>query len=360
MAPSTPSAWTRSFSLLLSRRRSSRPAPTARPRRPRDRRPAVESMERRALLSRTAWAVDGPADAPGRPPAVEVGPSALAAPPLRPGWSRPGSPFAGNVRRNIAYFSDAGGTRLLDVYLPDGPPPPGGWPVVLAVHGGGWRKMSKQDYGPRLESLTDSGFAVVAPDYTLSRPGVPSWPRAILDLRGAVRWARANATRYGFDPGRIAAMGESAGGHLALLLGTMPDPLAGAGRPSARVQAVVSFYGPTDLSDLYLYSPYAAGPVRQFLGSTPATDPAEYADASPVTHVSPDDPPVLLVHGEADWLVPPGQSFELAARLNEAGVPNRLIVVPNGGHGFGLRVGGLDLDSDVVAFLAASMPPTRG
>src|SRR5262249_21353771 len=157
----------------------------------------------------------------------------------------------------------------------------GGWPVLLAIHGGGWRQFSKDEYGPRIAMMfLPKGIAVVAMNYTLSAPGAPSWPSNFLDVRNAVRWTRSSAAQFGLDPNRFAAMGESAGGHLAALLGTDPDgPLtsgaAGAGLGvssspvSARVQAVVDFYGPTSLAALESRSPLAAPAVVQFLGGTP-------------------------------------------------------------------------------------------
>jgi acetyl esterase/lipase len=140
-------------------------------------------------------------------------------------------------------------------------------------------------------------------------------------------------------------MGESAGGHLAALLGTNP------GGPETRVQAVVDFYGPTDLKALDASSPNASGAIRQLLGGSPAVVPQRYADASPVTHVSADDPPFLIVQGSADPLVTPVQSQSLASRLSSVGVKNRLITVPGAGHGFGLRIGRFDFVRIITRFL---------
>ena len=143
-------------------------------------------------------------------------------------------------------------------------------------------------------------------------------------------------------------MGASAGGHLAALLGTD----VGGPTDPARVQAVVDFYGPADLAALDAASPAASGAIRQFLGARPADAPALYEDASPVSHVSAGDPPFLIVQGSADPLVVPSQSRELAAKLTDAGVPNRLVIVPGAGHGFGLHVGRLDLLKQVADFLS--------
>ncbi len=132
--------------------------------------------------------------------------------------------------------------------------------MVIAIHGGGWRRFSKDDFGPTVAPLAKLGYIVAVPNYRLSSPGSPSWPANLIEVRSAVSWVRANAASLGVDPSRIAALGESAGGHLAALLGTDP------GSADSRVQAVVDFYGPTDLSTLEARSPDAGVAIRQYLG----------------------------------------------------------------------------------------------
>jgi acetyl esterase/lipase len=259
------------------------------------------------------------------------------------------------ITRNLPYRSDTGGLQRLDVYLPEGAPPKGGWPVVVAIHGGGWRRFSKDEYGPRAAALTRRGFAVVAPNYTLTAAGRRSWPANIEDVRGAVRWVRKQARAWGFDPNRVAAMGESAGGHLALLLGTMSDRDPPRGAPSARVQAVVDFYGPTDLRTLARDSAAARGVTIAMLGATEDQEPRRFADASPVRHVDRKDPPVLILHGTADDLVPVSQAEELDAVLTARRVPHRTILLPGLGHGFDFRTRGMDLLGTVTNFLRASL-----
>ena len=238
------------------------------------------------------------------------------------------------VYRNITYTEANGQPEQLDVYVPKGVPPTGGWPVILAIHGGGWRKQDKRDYGPRIASaFVPHGYVVVAPNYPLSSPGNPTWPINLEDLQSAVRWIRQNAGTLNIDTGQIVAMGESAGANLANLLGTASG-IAGTAGPaaSAAVEAVVSFSSPTDLLTLYADSPLAGKAVELFLGGPPAAVPGSYMAASPVDQVSPRDPPVFLVHGAADPLVPVSQSEELAAALTRAGVPNQLVVIPGAGH----------------------------
>lgn len=252
--------------------------------------------------------------------------------------------------RNLVYTAaDDPGPQRLDLYRPPGEPPAGGWPVVLAIHGGGWRKFSKEQYAPKVvPALTREGFAVVAPNYVLAGPGRPSWPENLDQLRQAVVWVKSHANEYGLDPTRIAAMGESAGGHLAALLGTRP--LAGQDDP-ARIGAVVSFFGPADLAALAENSPAGYAAARQMIGTDASLDPARYADASPTELASPGDAPTLIFQGAADPLVPPDQAEGLADALSNAGVTNQLVLIRGAGHGFGLRVRGQDLTPTIADFL---------
>lgn len=277
----------------------------------------------------------------------------------------------GRIVRDVVYQDAPDPVERLDLIEPAGTPPPGGWPVVVAIHGGGWRRFDKTEYEPTVALLARDGYLVVAPNYPLSGPGSPSWPANFEAVRDAVRWVRDHASAIGADPNRIATMGESAGGHLAALLGTYPDgpvnpespaTATGSADPgtSARVQAVVDFFGPTDLAALSRTSRLAAGPIRHMLGADPSSDPGRAAAASPVSFVSPDDPPTLIFQGTADPIVTPSQSTEFADALTAAGVPNRLIRIPGAGHGFGLSAGGRDLLGTIERFLASAMPAKSG
>ena len=266
------------------------------------------------------------------------------------------------VIRDIVYENMAGRQETLDLYLPRGTPPAGGWPVLMAIHGGGWRRFNKNEYGPKVAAMVvPAGIAVVAMNYQLSAPGAPSWPVNFEDVRNAVRWTRETANAFDLDPNHIAAIGESAGGHLAALLGTNPDgpvTTGGAaeagdiyGSVSARVDAVVDFYGPTDLAALQEESPEAAPAVTQFLGGPPSLLPQTYADASPDNHVTPASAPTLILQGTADTLIPPDQARSLATALSNAGVENRLITVPGAPHGFEFQPSGRKLLPVILAFL---------
>ena len=122
---------------------------------------------------------------------------------------------------NIPYTGLGGRLERLDVYVPTGPAPAGGWPVIVAIHGGGWRRFNKDEYGPRIASaFVSQGYVVVAPNYRLSSPGSPSWPLNFEELQSAVRWVRTHASQFGINTGQVVAMGESAGANLANLLGS--------------------------------------------------------------------------------------------------------------------------------------------
>jgi acetyl esterase/lipase len=264
--------------------------------------------------------------------------------------------------KNVVYENVDGRQETLDLYLPHGTPPAGGWPVLMAIHGGGWRRFSKNEYGPEVAGeFIPLGIAVVAMNYTLSAPGAPSWPVNFEDVRNAVRWARSSAPEFDLNPNEFAAIGESAGGHLAALLGTNPDgPITTGGESaagdvygpvSARVQAVVDFYGPTDLASLQEQSVLASPAVVQFLGGKPDQIPQTYADASPVNYVTSASPPMLILQGTADDLIPLDQPQALAGALTSVGVPNQVITVAGAPHGFEFQPPGRKLVPVILDFL---------
>jgi acetyl esterase/lipase len=222
-------------------------------------------------------------------------------------------------------------SERLDIHFPEGPTPAGGRPVLIAIHGGGWRRFNKDGYGDRIASaFVPRGYVVVAPNYALSAPGRPTWPTNLEDVQSVVSWVRIHAVELGINPNEVAAIGESAGANLAALLGTVPGT-SGTPGVSVQVNAVVAFSTPTNLPALYAESPLAGRAVAQFLGGSPQQVPARYIAASPIDQVSPGDPPMLLVHGLEDPVVPVSQSEMMAAALSAAGVPNKPILV-QGGH----------------------------
>jgi len=209
--------------------------------------------------------------------------------------------------------------------------------VVLEVHGGGWQ------HGHRILSLGESGtatdlvaagFMVASIDYRLA-PLHP-WPDQMIDVVSAVRYLRTHATELGIDPDRIAAMGDSAGGQLVSLLGTAPGQAQWSGGPdattSARVDAVVDEFGPSDLSATD-WPRATVKMIHTVFGSYPGSGDPTLKAASPLTYVAAGDPPFLIVQGTRDGVVPENQSVALAARLRGAGDPVDLMLVDRGGHG---------------------------
>ena len=196
---------------------------------------------------------------------------------------RPDWPDGVTAYTDIVYRRTPQGRLRLDVYVPKSskPVPGSGHPAVLAIHGGGWRGGSRVSYGWMAARLAQHGYVVVSADYTLARPGKPSWPACRDDLQEALRWLRRHADDYGIDRDRIAVLGASAGGHLAALLGTTKEH-----EPALRVQAVIDFYGPSDLRTLAAGAPFAADALAAFLGGTPDEVPERYDDASPERLVS--------------------------------------------------------------------------
>jgi len=208
---------------------------------------------------------------------------------------------------------------LLDLYRPAAPHEP--TPGLVFIHGGGWKKGNRSDYKYYAVRFADRGYVVATVSYRLS--GEATFPAAVEDVKCAIRWMRAHAEELGVDPDRIAAIGGSAGGHLAMMAGytaNVPDleGNGGHGGVSSAVQAIVNLYGPCDLT----VSDGRDEPVvTAFLGTTYAESPRDFERASPLFHLDRSDPPTLIIHGTVDQLVPVEQSDALAERLGGLGIP---------------------------------------
>jgi acetyl esterase/lipase len=244
---------------------------------------------------------------------------------------RPPLPAGVKAHRDLEYVKNGHERQKLDLYLPekaDGP-----LPVVVWVHGGGWRGGSKERC-PAIP-FASKGFAVASVNYRLSQHA--TYPAQIEDCKAALRWLRANATTYRLIPDRIGVWGASAGGHLVALLGTAGDVKElDRGEhldQSSRVQAVCNWFGPADFSRMGGPSPDS--PVTRLFGGTVAERKDLATQASPVTHASKDDPPFLIMHGDQDKLVPLAQSERLAEVLKKAGVDVTLRTLKGAGHGGG-------------------------
>jgi acetyl esterase/lipase len=314
--------------------------------------PAVEQLDQIALLSGT---------------------TATVAPHLISNFSQSTTQeFASRVQstiKGIVYTHHGSNTVKLDLYLPTGQAPAGGWPIILAFPGGGWRQASRKDYGGAVSVFTQKGYAVAGVDYTYApKSGGSTWPTILDDARAAVDWVGKNDQKYHLNADKIIAMGESSGAHLALLLGTFPNAPAPAIQdpaptstdvtpPSKRhISAIVDFYGPVNLPELYSQTRAKVLPYfRGFLGGTPTQLPDRYKDASPIKHVDALTPPTLIVQGLKDPTVLPSQSLELNDKLAEVGVRHTLFTVPWAGHGFRLTLGKYSFVPDIVAFLDGAL-----
>jgi len=245
------------------------------------------------------------------------------------------------ILRDLPYAATGNARQRLDLYLPLSRAR-ARHPVVVYLHSGGWVSGDKAEGERFLAPLVETGrFAGVSAGYRLADDA--TWPAQLHDVQAAVRWVRANSQRYGLDPDRIAAWGWSAGGHLALMLGTTADVPALDGRlgphaeESLRVTAVVNQAG---ISDLVAIDTTPVGRdnrallrfASRLLGTAPRDAVDRAREASPVTHASPGDAPVFTFHGTADRTVPYDQAVRLHRALRDAGVPATLETVLRAGH----------------------------
>ncbi len=247
----------------------------------------------------------------------------------------------------MTYCTTEGLPQKMDVYFPEAGGP---WPLLVYVHGGAWMRGDKSEAAGFARGMTAQGYLVVSLNYRLYPAG--RFPAMIQDVKCAVRSLRAQAGEYNLDPNRIGAIGVSAGGHLVALLGTA-DESAGwdVGESldqSSRVQAVVAMAPPTDLTRNF---PNADMELMRQTGEV------NLAEASPINHVTTDDPPILLIHGDRDSVVPYEQSQLMYERLVQTNVPAQLVTVQNGDHSLTGSAGSatptlVELNQIILDFLA--------
>ena len=268
--------------------------------------------------------------------------------------------------RDIVYGNAAGVDLLMDIAEPRSGQGP--FPAVVCIHGGAWAAGAKKDIEGYARTLAANGFVAANVEYRLAP--AHKWPAQIEDCKCAVRYLRAHAKELNIDPDRIFASGFSAGGHLSLMLGLM-DPADGlegeGGNPgfSSAVQGVANFYGPTDMR-VWNLTPKDASPEAEKMvasskdilvnvwGTADRSAPI-LAQASPITYVDAQDPPILSFHGTKDDIVDISQARLLHAALEKTGVPQELVVMEGDGHGWG----GAKFDDSVnrvLAFLKDKIP----
>lgn len=242
------------------------------------------------------------------------------------------------VDRDVVY-GEAGGEQLkLDVYRKANQNAV--LPAIIAVHGGGWIGGDKKEFAEICRGLADAGFVAFSVNYRLVKENTNKWPAQLDDVQRAVRWVRANATKYKIDPNRIGAVGASAGGHLVAHLGTREtrdNTDTALAQYSSRVTCVIDLFGPTDLTlapEAANVSPIAVALVQGLIGKTPEEAPEAYKDASPIAFVDKKTVPMLIFHGTVDPLVPIDQSQRLYDRLKQEGIEAQFIKFEGEGHGF--------------------------
>ncbi|MCO6044457.1 alpha/beta hydrolase [Aeoliella sp. ICT_H6.2] len=221
-------------------------------------------------------------------------------------------------------------------------------PVVAFIHGGAWRAGDKRQALWRVARYADSGdYVAVSIGYRLSDEA--QWPAQMHDCKAAIRWLKANAEKYNIDPDKIGVWGTSAGGHLVAVLGTsagveaMDGTLGPHTDQTTSVACVADFFGPTDflqmskgaLPGARLDHDSARSPESLLIGGAIHDHPEKVATANPITYVTEDDPPFLIIHGTADPTVPFNQSELINAALKETSVPTTLVAIEGGGHGQG-------------------------
>jgi acetyl esterase/lipase len=275
--------------------------------------------------------------------------------PLR---AEPPLPAGVDLVRDVQ-FGTGGGRPLRLHLLRPRTMPPAPMPVLVWIHGGAWQSGSKDGGIPMLGRFAQRGYLGASVEYRLSQEAI--FPAQIEDCKCAIRFLRAKAKEYHLDPDRIGAWGSSAGGHLVALLGTSGDAkdLEGKGgwqEFSSRVQAVCDWFGPTDFLKMdaagsQLKHDGPDSPESRLIGGPIQANPEKAARANPITYVTRDDPPFLIMHGDQDPLVPLNQSELLFAALKKAGVDAALHVVKGAGHGFG----GREIDAMVDAFFDARL-----
>lgn len=223
---------------------------------------------------------------------------------------------------NVSYGANA--RNKLDIYLPAARDK--GTPVILLVHGGSWFEGDKSAFTDLAKYWRDKGYAAATMNYRLTRTAENNiHPAQVNDISKAIEFISSKSVNWQISQEKFALQGYSAGAHLSLLYTYKYDK-------DNKIKTVISMAGPTDLTLVQLGSPVQAQVVQWLIGSTIQSNPAAYAQASPVTHITAASKPTLIFHGKKDVVVPFQLSADLAARLNQLGVTSKLVLYEDTGH----------------------------
>ena len=245
---------------------------------------------------------------------------------------------------DIDYAGDSQVYHRLDVYLPK--VEKAAYPVVIHIYGSAWYSNSSKgmaDLGTIVNALLDAGYAVVTPNHRSSQDA--KFPAQIQDIKGVVRWVRANAEKYHFDTSFVATSGFSSGGHLSSLAATSADvpelegEVGGNLAFSSRVDAACDWSGPVDLNYMSCGTPedtWNHGPEEAVMGFSFKGNEERFKALNATNYIDPSDPPVIIFHGTADNVVPPCEAPYFFGLLQEAGVESELHMIAGGGHGMGM------------------------
>jgi acetyl esterase/lipase len=259
-------------------------------------------------------------------------------------------PAAEQSIADVSYGTDA--AQRMDVFLPAARTTTTTKAIVV-IHGGGWITGDKTDMNQFLPVIKQQlpEYAIFNINYRLGTSTANPFPAQENDVKAAMNFILSKATEYQFNTEKVVLLGASAGGHLALLQGYK--------QTTPKVKAVVSLFGPTDITALY--NSYPANSLNQLaigilLGGTPTANPSLYQSSSPVNYVTAQTPPTLLLHGTADPIVPIAQSIALKTNLDASGVSVKMVTYANAGHGDWDAATFANAYAEIVSFLAAKNP----
>lgn len=234
------------------------------------------------------------------------------------------------IQRDLSY-DDTIAARRFDLFVPETEKPA---PLIVMIHGGGWISGDRSMYHDEATWYAQHGFACVTVGYRLAP--LHTFPAAVADIQAFMAYARENGKAHGWNSSQIIALGNSAGGHLSAMAGLAPTRLD-TQESAQKADAFVAISAITDLRNPNdCHYPIAMSFLEQFMGASHFEEPERYKAASPLTYVTEDAPPSLLIHGEADDVVPVEQTRSLYGALTQAGATSELHLLPRQGHSFTL------------------------